>query len=328
MFNQVTLSPDVAAAYLLRIALPPALLDDPPSLELLSKLTLAHYEEVPKDTSPLHVKPEEWSKKQRIVLGSNFAGMPIGENPTFASLLRAFGFRCSEMAVNSILLEARGQDPRTSELGWQWGALTHTVIIVDFPGGEERYLVDVGYGGGGSAIPCPLRHGAQIPGLNPYEGPFTIRHEPLPLSPTAPQPVDAIPGWTFYRRQAPPGVAVSLPVTDSSQGYWMPLYHFQLHSISPRGMEQLHHYSAFHEKAAFTGFFLVTKLVPGTGGARRSIMYSKKDAEAGRTAAKVHTTGGLEAKGRTEGRDVEYVEMETGVMKEYLQRPPWNFMFS
>lgn len=106
----------------------------------------------------------------------------------------------------------------------------------------------------------------------------------------------------------------------------MPLYHFHLASLSNANLGLLHHYSATHELAAFTAFFLVTKLVPGTGGARRSLMFGKKDVEAGRTKAKVHTTGGSEAQGSTEARDVEWVEMETGTMRDFLARE-WGFRF-
>lgn len=55
-------------------------------------------------------------------------------------------------------------------------------------------------------------------------------------------------------------------------------------------------------------------------------MYSKKDAEAGRTKAKIHTTGGDEAKGSLEERDVDWVEMETGEMRKHLQSE-WGFVF-
>ena len=34
----------------------------------------------------------------------------------------------------------------------------------------------------------------------------------------------------------------------------------------------------------------------------------------------MYTTGGHEAKGSLEGRDVEWVDMETSVMKEYLKK--------
>jgi len=47
-------------------------------------------------------------------------------------------------------------------------------------------------------------------------------------------------------------------------------------------------------------------------------MYAEKEGEGKR--AKVYTTGGHEAKGSLEGRDVEWVDMETSVMKEYLKK--------
>lgn len=170
-----------------------------------------------------------------------------------------------------------------------------------------------------------MEDNAAVPGLNPYEA-FTLVQEPLPFTPSADSPIDVIPGWTLYRRVAPPRTPTPLPITPSSPGYWMPVYHFHLSSLSLLNLGLLHHYSATHELAAFTSFFLVTKLLPGTGGARRSIMYGKKDVEAGRTRAKVHTTGGNEAEGATDARDIEWVEMETGEMRGYLEKE-WGFRF-
>jgi hypothetical protein len=80
-----------------------------------------------------------------------------------------------------------------------------------------------------------------------------------------------------------------------------------------------HHFSASHQLASFTAFWLVTKLIPDSGGARRSMMFAEKEGEEKRRA-KVYTTGGHEGKGSLEGRDVEWVEMKVGTMKEYLKK--------
>lgn len=156
-----TLSRSDTLVYLSRIKLPPSLLSSPPSHSLLSTLILAHLEQVPKDTTPLHVPAENWTMSTPIKLGGSSSGMPFGVaafsrvidqnagafcfglNPTFASLLRAFKFRVSEVAATSILLEARGRDPRVSPEGWMWGAMTHIALIVDWNGSEGRYLADV-----------------------------------------------------------------------------------------------------------------------------------------------------------------------------------------
>lgn len=172
-------------------------------------------------------------------------------------------------------------------------------------------------------------------GLNDYEA-FKLVRELLPLSASSQtRPIDESTGWTFSRLVSPPGVSVSSSLPDSppssspgdddstetkttTTGYWTPLFHFKLESVPLLDFRLYHHFSASHELASFTAFWLVTKLIPGTGGARRSMMYAEKDG--GGTKAKVYTTGGHDAKGSLEGRDVEWVEMETHEMKAYLKK--------
>lgn len=48
-------------------------------------------------------------------------------------------------------------------------------------------------------------------------------------------------------------------------------------------------------------------------------MFAEKEGEEERRA-KVYTTGGHEGKGSSEGRDVDWVEMQVGTMKEYLKK--------
>lgn len=171
--------------------------------------------------------------------------------------------------------------------------------------------------------------GATIPGLNSSEA-FKLTYGPLPLSPSVSRPIDIIPGYTLLRRVSPPNTPITYPITTDSPGYWSPLYHFVPFSVSLIDFSLYHHYSASHERAAFTAFLLLTKLIPGTGGARRSMMYGAKDdalaLSTGRPRrAKVHTTGGIDGVGGGD-RDVEYVEMKVGPMKEYLERE-WGFVF-
>jgi hypothetical protein len=166
--------------------------------------------------------------------------------------------------------------------------------------------------------------GETIIGLNDFEA-YRLVYEQLPLSPNMTQPIDSIPGYTLYRRIAPVGTPHALPITDASPGYWSPLFQFQLMSIPLADFMLYHHFSASHGHATFTAFWLITRLIPGGRGARRSMMYAEKEGEGKR--AKVYTTGGPEAQGSEEGRDVEWVEMETGPMKEYLARE-FGFKFS
>lgn len=63
---------------------------------------------------------------------------------------------------------------------------------------------------------------------------------------------------------------------------------------------------------------LVTKVIPNSGGARRSLMYAEKEGASRR--AKVYTTGGEEAQGSEEGRDVEWVDMKVGPFKAFLEK--------
>lgn len=156
-------------------------------------------------------------------------------------------------------------------------------------------------------------------------------NEPRGHSSTEHPPIDVIPGWTIYQRVQPKGVPVSLPIVDDAPGHWSPLCHWLLNSVSLRDVEEYNFYSAAHQKAAFPGFLLVTRLLPGTGGARRSLMCmtehleaAQKRGEVGR--AKVHTTGGTAGEGGDEERDVEWVEMETGKLREHLEKD-WGFKF-
>lgn len=79
-FSHEALTRPQAAAYLARLHLPPTLLNSKASYELLDEIFLAQLERVPKDSSPLHVPQKDWEgdPAKDIVLGSSFAGMPVG----------------------------------------------------------------------------------------------------------------------------------------------------------------------------------------------------------------------------------------------------------
>ncbi|KAJ7124502.1 arylamine N-acetyltransferase 1 [Mycena epipterygia] len=340
-YAEAKLNKTEAGAYLERIKLPLTLLDSPPSLSLLSTLFLSHLEHIPKDTTPLHVPEEQWrGPSTPIKLGSAFTNMPLGAsafdrivhenkgafcfsiNATFAGFLRYFGFTVSELVGRAF--KSLGNDPTTHPDGWKWGTFTHQLLAAGWPGSGDRYLIDSAWGPSNLAKPIKLTtdpEGETIMGLNDFEA-YHLVYEPLPLSPNMTRPIDVIPGYTLYRRIAPVGTPHVLPITAASPGYWSPLFHFQLATASLADFMLYHHFSASHPPAqglaAFTGFWLVTRIIPGSGGARRSMMYAEKEGEGKR--AKVYTTGGPEAQGSEQGRDVEWVEMETGPMKEYLTR--------
>ncbi|KAM0754787.1 arylamine N-acetyltransferase 1 [Meredithblackwellia eburnea MCA 4105] len=333
-FSTSALTRDEAAAYLDRIKLPHSLLDSPASLELLAQLFLAQLENIPKDTSPLHAPSVQWDgPSSPIVLGSSFTGMPVGLNSqdrivkqgkgafcfsinaTLAAFLRYWKFRVSEMVTRCY--KQLGEDPTTHPLGWHWGTMTHEVLIVDWEGSDGRYLVDGAWGPWNQTAPIKLEHNNVVPGLNSYEA-FQLRNEELPLSPWMPRPIDNIKGWTFSRYITPVGTKIQFPITEETPGYWTPLFHFLPISVPVLDFTLYHHFSASHELASFTAFWLVTKLIPNSGGARRSMMYAEKEGMPRR--AKIYTTGGEESQGSQEGRDVVWVDMETGPMLEILRK--------
>lgn len=135
-----------------------------------------------------------------------------------------------------------------------------------------------------------------------------------------PKPIDTIAGWTLYRRVAPEGEAVFPINATSPTAHWTPHFHFLPISIPVLDIQLYNHYSATHDLAFFTGHWLVTRVIPGTQGARRTMMYRERPDQPGKRLAKLVTTGGVEAKGSTASRDVEWVEMETGPMKECLEK--------
>lgn len=71
--------------------------------------------------------------------------------------------------------------------------------------------------------------------------------------------------------------------------------------------------------SAFTSFWLITRLIPNTNGARLSMMYTEQPGDE-RKCAKVYITGGEEGQGSQEGREVRWVKMETGEMRAFLEK--------
>ncbi|KAJ7695849.1 arylamine N-acetyltransferase 1 [Mycena olivaceomarginata] len=307
-YAQAKLNRADAGAYLERIKLPATLLDSPPSLSLLSTLFLSHLEEIPKDTSPLHVPEEQWDGPSTpIKLSSAFTNMPLGAsafdrivhenkgafcfsiNASFASFLRYFGFTISELVgrVVQVARERSDDTPRWMEVGD-----THAPAV------GCGYLIDGAWGPWNLAKPIKLTTdaaGETILGLNDFEA-YRLSYEELPLSPHMTPPVDNIPGYTLYRRIAPVGTPHALPITPNSPGYWSPLFHFLPVSVPLADFALYHHFSASHEMASFT--------------ARRG------RARGRRCIRRV----GRRRRGATRAGDVEWVEMDTGTVKAYLTK--------
>lgn len=152
----------------------------------------------------------------------------------FAALLRSFGFRVSDLGARVYM--HRGQDP--AEVGYLWSALTHHVLVADWPAsGGKRYLVDVGFGGGGCPYPQLLEDGTTTGSLSKRES-FVLRREAMPVDGHHP---DAQEGWTFLRRVLPRGRTVE--DSPPEVGYMSPCYHFTLNSMSPDDILMLNHYN-------------------------------------------------------------------------------------
>ena len=133
-------------------------------------------------------------------------------------------------------------------------------------------------------------------------------------------------GWSFYRFITPNDTPISYPITENTPGYWTPHLHFLPISMPHLDLRLYDHFSNTHELAHFTAFWLVSRQLPGTGGARRSMMFGERGQPQSERRAKLVTTGGEKGRGRMEGRDVEWVPMETGPMRAHLERE-WGFKF-
>lgn len=171
---QVQLDREQTLAYRERIGLPPTTLSEEPSHALLAQLLQSQLENIPKDTTPMHVAEQLWSDEandaQPIRLSSALDNMPEGThafdrvvrqkkgaycfavNPTFCAFLRAFGFRVSEVVGRTF--KNLNNDPLTHPDGWKWGTFTHTFEVVDWPASAgKRYLVDAAWGPWACPVP-------------------------------------------------------------------------------------------------------------------------------------------------------------------------------
>ncbi|GAA5996303.1 uncharacterized protein JCM10292_007521 [Rhodotorula paludigena] len=321
-------------AYLERIGLPASLAADPPSLELLSRILMAHMCTVPYDSSAIHVPREAWKADEaREIRWREGPGMELGcgnfervvlrrqggycfaLNQLAASFLRGFGFRVSEVGARVFL--HRGKDPK--EHGYWWSQTTHMALIVDWDGGECRWFADFGFGGGGCPNPILLRDGATSLSLSKSES-FLLKEEPMPLGELVSTTHDAYPGWTLYRRVVDAGVVIrSAEEAHRIKGHWTPCIHFTLATIAPEDVTMGDFFNSRHEQAPWANIFLISLLLPN--GARRSLCHGIPAIEAGAPQdghkyAKVYTKEGIKG----EEYDVEWVPYNTQAMRRVLQR--------
>ncbi|KAL8283224.1 hypothetical protein RQP46_006002 [Phenoliferia psychrophenolica] len=322
-------------AYAARIGLPEIVVHEPASLALLAKLLLHNQTTTPYDTSALHVGKDAWNEpshpiqlgggKELMQLGvGNFerivkrhqGGFCYALNTAFAAFLRSFGFTVSEVGARVYL--HRGKDP--AEDGFLWSSITHEALIVHWEGGQERYFVDVGFGGGGCPYPIMLKDGETSPSLSPAES-FRLVEEVLPVDSTSILE-DRAHGFSLYRRVVPPNTKIESHVTaDLGPGHWTPCIHFTLTTLSPSDILMASYYNEHAPDAPFKNFFVVSVLLQS--GARRTISFGNppvdmdtKGAQATKRQAKLYSKEGI----RGEEFDVEWVDFETGPVRAVLER--------
>lgn len=82
-----------------------------------------------------------------------FASLPsTAINASFAAFLRNLDFRVSELVGRTF--GSLGSDPLTHPDGWKWKTYTHELLVVDWEGSEDRWLVDGAWGPRSLSVPC------------------------------------------------------------------------------------------------------------------------------------------------------------------------------
>ncbi|KAI9348514.1 hypothetical protein BDR26DRAFT_853377 [Obelidium mucronatum] len=159
------------AMYLSRLGLPPSLLGSAPSLDLLCQLQQAHLATIPFENLSVHIPVNSDSPDDRIPLRkgplpvlsldslfqklilSKRGGFCFELNTLFHALLEAFGFTAT-------LSPAFG----STDTGFK-SFIGHVVILVLLPQDKSWWMVDVGWGGGGSTCPLKQEEGLEGRGL-------------------------------------------------------------------------------------------------------------------------------------------------------------------
>ncbi|KPV75533.1 uncharacterized protein RHOBADRAFT_44040 [Rhodotorula graminis WP1] len=311
-----------AAAYLDRISLSHSLLDQPPSLDLLRTLQSSHILAVPFESLSLHVK--DWQDDEADIYLGGGEVVGLGEaafnrivhlrrggfcfsiNSSFAALLRFWNFRVSECAAR--VYSHQRKDPQ--EAGWSWEPTSHQISIVDWEGSSARWFVDVGFGSAQCSYPIEFKDGASqtsIPAADYYE---LHRTDRLPGASPSLQP-DLPPYWTVYRRNT----------ASSGSTYLSPVYSFALASVPFVDFRVLNTFQFASEHARFRTFLVATILRPD--GERRTLQYldgMEDPQHEGRRAAKLYTTTAVVEGKREDEKEVEWVEMRVGAVREALER--------
>ncbi|GAA5978889.1 hypothetical protein JCM11641_003604 [Rhodosporidiobolus odoratus] len=324
-------------AFLERIGLPASVVDDKPSFELLASILMRCHLSIPFSSTSIHVPHQDWKGPNKPIELKRGPGMELGKgnfdrivkrkqggycyanNPLAAAFLRGFGFRVSEVGGRVYL--HRGKDPK--EAGIWWSPATHVALIVDWEGSEERYLFDIGFGGGGSPVPMPLRDGATTGSLSPSES-FLLRKEKL-LVGDLPTFLDPPEGWMLYRRIVPARYVIKDHTkADDEPGHWTPAFHLT-GTTSPSDQLVADYWSSNASDAPWTNAFISSLLLPD--GARRTLVHGipaiERDAPAdGKKYAKLYTKEAIKG----EEYDVAWIPFETGPIRQVLERE-FSYLF-
>ncbi|KAM0747432.1 cysteine proteinase [Meredithblackwellia eburnea MCA 4105] len=313
-------------AYLERIALPTSLIDEKPSLDLLKRLQLAHLLNITFETTVLHVPSNTWSEdpetpikiggsSETVQLGvgaverivtKRLGGYCFSLNEVFAAFLRHW-FQVTDLAARVYV----NQDQNPSVAGWKWGATSHRCMLVGWPGEEDLWFVDGGFGGGQCSYPIKLGfNGRNTTGSFPTQE-FKIKQSLLPSLTSSPEsPKPEVLHWIVYRN-----VPSSTPEGES---YWTPLYAFLISPLTTQDFVVLNHYNSTHPSAIFKNFFLVTRLQEG--GGRKTFFFKEPMSDPkgelnGRICGKLQESS-------FEGKKVreEWVEMKVGPVREALEK--------
>ncbi|BGP13934.1 hypothetical protein JCM10213v2_001872 [Rhodosporidiobolus nylandii] len=270
-------------AYLERIGLPKQLATEEPSLDLLSRILLAHHLAVPFSSVSIHCSPEDWRGPNKPIELRRGRGMEIAKG-------------------------GKGNFERVA---------THIALIVDWEGSAERYLFDVGFGGGASPVPMPMRDGATTGSLSSSES-FKLKREKL-IAGDLPTLLDPPEGWLLYRRVVPAGYRIEDPAkADEGEGYWTPCFHLA-GTTTPSDQLVAEFWSSNAPDAPWVNAFVASRLLEN--GGRRTLSHGIPAIEQGapqdgRKWAKLYSKDGI--KGAP--YDEEWVPFETGPIRAVLER--------
>ncbi|KAG8986484.1 N-terminal acetyltransferase [Tulasnella sp. JGI-2019a] len=171
---------DQLAAYLTHIGLPSAV-NDTPSLDNVETIIRHHLTAIPLDNTELHYTKLGMSDSDpqavytRVIEEKKGGTLCHGLHFLLLGMLLKLGYNGYNIMAR--MNRAKG-DPNVINLT----VLEHQAILIQIPGDDQVYFVDVGVGLGFTR-PAPLRVGYEFDGIAPQKYRFTRAHHPdSPLS--------------------------------------------------------------------------------------------------------------------------------------------------